>query len=509
MLCTVADLLRHCCEYGNPEQAAIVDGECRILYGELLAKSLVFGEVLREAGLKKGDRVAIYLPRSAEAVVALLGTFSAGGVAVILNDVLRPRQVKYIVEHSETSVIVTNSRQMLGVPDEAIGQRYVLNVDHAPTLYKQSAQIPAIGKDLALISYTSGSTGPPRGVMVRHDNLLSGAEIVATYLKLSKHDKVVSLLPFSFDYGLNQLLAVLQVGATLVIQRSVLPANICHTLRLEGITGMALVPMLWLQLIDRHSPFLQAALPNLRYITNTGGRVPVSAIRLVRKMHPHVSIYLMYGLTEAFRSTYLPPDQVDERPTSIGKAIPNVEILIVNERGGLCAVDEVGELVHRGATVTNGYWRDPASTAKVFRQHPLKDVDKEGEELVVFSGDLVKKDAAGYMYFVGRRDQLLKSRGFRVSPDEIEHWVFESNLLSGVVAFAAAQAEAESEIVLAVVPKDPEKFREEKLQEFCKREMPAYMRPRSIWTLEHIPLTSSGKPDRVAIQRAYYERSRS
>lgn len=503
---TAVDILGHSAAQADEQRLAIIDGQRRLSRRELLAQAYEYGFRLRQAGLKKGDRVAIYLPRSAEAIAGLFGTFFAGGVAVVVNDGLRPRQVKHIVEHSGASAFMTDSRHLALLGTDALAGAYAINIDERADATPDWAPVALIGKDLALIIYTSGSTGLPKGVMVRHEVLLSGAHIVADYLKLSPEDIVISLLPFSFDYGLNQVLTALLVGATLVIQRSVIPADICRTLERESVTGMALVPMLWLQLLDKHSPFLQSKFPHLRYVTNTGGRVPEAAVKLVRKTHPHVSIFLMYGLTEAFRSTYLPPDQVDQRPTSIGKAIPNVEILIVNEEGRLCGSDEVGELVHRGALVTSGYWRDPAGTARVFRQHPLKDPEREGTEITVFSGDLAKMDSDGYVYFAGRRDQLLKSRGFRVSPEEIEHWAFESALVSRVVAFGVATAEAETEIVLAVVPKDRASFCERMLGEFCKREMPPYMRPHAIWTLDEIPLTSSGKPDRVTLRQTY-ERS--
>lgn len=505
MHCTAADILSHCCDRMFGQRVAIVDGPRRITYRELLDQALSYSFALRDTGLKKGDRVAIYLSRSAEAITSLFGVFFAGGVAVIVNDVLRPRQVQYIADHSEASFFITDSRHLSAVPEETMAGRRLLKVDELTPPHADCKPASVIGSDLALIVYTSGSTGFPKGVMVTHENLLSGAEIVADYLNLSQDDIVLSLLPFSFDYGLNQVLTVLLVGATLVIQRSLIPPDICRTLERERITGMALVPMLWLQLVDSHSPFLQSAFPHLRYVTNSGGRVPEPVVRSVREAHPDVRLYLMYGLTEAFRSTYLPPDQVDTRPTSIGKAIPNVEILIVNDQGRLCGVGEVGELVHRGALVTRGYWRDPASTAKIFRQHPLKDVAKEGAETVVFSGDLGRMDADGYIYFAGRRDQLLKSRGIRISPEEIEQWVFDSAQVSAVVAFGALGAGVESRIILAVVPRYGAAFREDQLWDFCKRDMPAYMRPHAIWVLEQIPLTSSGKPDRVALQRAYDE----
>jgi acyl-CoA synthetase (AMP-forming)/AMP-acid ligase II len=244
-------------------------------------------------------------------------------------------------------------------------------------------------------------------------------------------------------------------------------------------------------------------LPQLRYITNSGGRLPEHIVRLIRAAHPHVQVYLMYGLTEAFRSTYLPPDQVDHRPSSIGKAIPNVEVLVINEEGRRCKPGEVGELVHRGANMSMGYWRDPDATARVFRPHPLEAFRNGRSELVVFSGDLVKIDAEGYLYFVGRGDQLIKSRGVRVSPEEIERCIASSNLVSNVVSFAVPRDETDSDIVAAVIPKEPSSFREEALEEFCKREMPEYMWPRIIWRMATFPLTPSGKPDRGKVREMY------
>jgi len=484
---------------------AIVDGDQRVTYRELHDLALGYGNLLSESGLKKGDRVAIFLRRSVKAVAGLFATYFAGGVAVIINEMLRPKQVNYILEHSQASFLITDSRQLLYVPEPAIQKERIINLDEAKPTSATSTSASAIGTDLALIIYTSGSTGLPKGVMISHDNLLSGAEIVADYLNLSADDTLISLLPFSFDYGLNQLLTALLVGGTLVIQRSLFPPDICKTLQREKVTGMAGVPTLWLQLIDKHSPFMKTTFPRLRYLTNTGGRLPEHVVRLIRKTHPQVDLYLMYGLTEAFRSTYLPPNQTDLRPTSIGKAIPNVEVLVVNEQGRPCGVDEVGELVHRGTTVAMGYWRDPNATAKVFRPHPFQQPGGNSNEKVAFSGDLVKKDGDGYLYYVGRRDQLIKSQGFRVSPEEIEHCVFSSHLVSNAAAFAVSSNEVDPDIVVAVKPRDPSSFRHELLHDFCKREMPPYLRPRVIWCLDDFPLTPTGKPDRVALQKAYVD----
>lgn len=500
---TIIDILRgHECR-DLAKKTAVIDGSRSITYGDLLSASRGYSRILGERGLERGDRVGIYLRRSLDAVVAFFGCYAAGAVPVFINEVLRPQQVNYILEHSGAAALITDTRLLLSVPEVVIHADQIINVDKTALSDGRDWSGSLISADLALIIYTSGSTGLPKGVMLSHQNLLAGAHIVADYLKLSGEDIVISLLPFSFDYGLNQLLSTLAVGGTLVIQRSMTPPDICRTLERHQVTGMAAVPTLWLQLCEGRSPFLKTNFPALRYVTNSGGRLPEHVITLIRQAHPHVDVYLMYGLTEAFRSTYLPPHDVDARPGSIGKAIPNTEILIVNEHGGLCGVDEVGELVHRGATVGMGYWRDADSTAMIFRPHPAKEPGEDGIERVVFSGDLVKRDAEGYLYFIGRRDQLIKSMGFRVSPDEIEQTVHASDLVSNVVAFSVSSDDDDSKIVLAVKPKDAMAFDEEQLHRFCKRVMPPYMRPEIIWTIAEVSQTSTGKPDRVAIKEAY------
>lgn len=484
------------------DRVAIVDGARRVAYGDLLRRANGLCATLQNRGVRKGDRVVIFLPRSVEAVAALFGTWFAGGVAVIANDRLRAQQVRHVVEHSEATCVVSNEHQLRSVP--------ILSCDQIVTVDREAPQdprphVPLTGADLAMLVYTSGSTGLPKGIMFSHDNLLNGTRIVSGYLNLAGQDVILSVLPFSFDYGLNQLLTALFVGGTLVIQRSMFPNDISQTLLRERITGLAGVPTLWAQLSGRHSPFLKTTYPHLRYITNSGGRVPEPVVRSIRTAHPATRIYLMYGLTEAFRSTYLPPEQVDHRPASMGRAIPEVEILVINERGTECAPGEVGELVHCGATVSMGYWRDPENTALRFRQHPLRQGAGRDGEKVVFSGDLVNTDAEGYLYYVGRKDKQIKSRGVRVSPEEIERCLHSSTLVSQVVTFAVPRDDGDTDIVAAIVPRDAAQFRKEALEEFCRNEMPEYMRPRVFWAMTEFPLTSSGKPDRCEIERLYVE----
>jgi acyl-CoA synthetase (AMP-forming)/AMP-acid ligase II len=285
----------------------------------------------------------------------------------------------------------------------------------------------------------------------------------------------------------------------------VLPADICNTLTREHITGMGAVPMLWQQLAGNRSPFIKTQFPNLRYITNTGGRMPENITKLFRRIHPHLQIYLMFGLTEAFRSTFLPPDQVDIRPSSIGKAIPNVELLVLNEQGELCKPNEEGELVHRGANIAMGYWRDPENTALRFRPAPFQQGKGGIEEIAVYSGDYVKTDEEGYIYFIGRKDQMIKSHGMRVSPEEIEDCIFASGMVKHAVAFSVPFDEVKISIVLALVPSDPGSFSQKELSLFSKTNMPEYLRPDIFWHLESFPLTSSGKPDRVKLREMYLD----
>lgn len=503
MINTIRDALIAQARGVHAAKDAIVDGKRRITYAELLVQAESYGALLHDRGVRKGDRVVIFLPRSIEAVAALFGTWFAGGVAVIANDRLRSQQVHHIIEHSEASCVVTDDRQLASVPHFPCGT--IVNVAreaaHAPRSHADLSDA-----DLAMLVYTSGSTGLPKGIMLSHDNLLSGTRIVTGYLNLTERDVILSVLPFSFDYGLNQLLTSVFVGATLVIQRSMFPRDISQTLLRERVTGVAGVPTLWVQLSGRHSPFLKTSYPDLRYITNSGGRVPEDVVRAIRAAHPNTQIFLMYGLTEAFRSTYLPPDQVDRRPASMGMAIPEVDILVINDHGTRCAPGEIGELVHCGANVALGYWRDPENTARRFRPHPFPQA-ADGLERVVFSGDLVTTDAEGYLYYVGRRDKQIKSRGVRVSPEEIERYIHSSTAVSQVVSFAVSRGDGDNDIVAAVVPADPSRFREETLAEFCRNEMPEYMQPRVFWAMTEFPLTSSGKPDRCEIERLYVARN--
>ncbi len=501
MIYTLCDFIYNSSIPGSKE--IIVDGNLRFDFQTLKSKIFLYRYILKSYGIEKGDRVAIYMKKSIDMIASLFGVWLNGGVAVIINEVLKKNQVEYILEHSQASLLITNEIALRNSGSINFDERKIFNIDKGKFEAEFSNKINVIGSDLALIIYTSGSTGMPKGVMLSHTNLVSGATIVADYLKLTKDDIIISLLPFSFDYGLNQLLTTILVGAKIVIQNSMFPADICNTLLRENVTGIAGVPLLWQQLAQERSPFVKKSFPSLRYITNSGGRMPEHITRLFRQVHPNLKIYLMYGLTEAFRSTYLDPEKVDNKPNSIGQAIPNVEIMVINEKGEFCKPGEVGELVHRGACVSLGYWRDTKSTEERFKTISIPKYDGNYTERVVFSGDYVKYDEDGDLYYIGRKDQMFKISGFRISPEEVETYIFQSNQVSHAVVFTVPGEGVEDMIVIAVVPNRSEDFSESKLLAYCKEVMPPYMVPGKIWVVDRIPETTTGKPDRIKLKEIF------
>lgn len=493
MLCTVPDLLIHQAA-SAPDRPAVVDSATVATYADLADLARRAATLVSRHTTSPGERVAILLARSPEAIAAFFGAQLAGAVPVFVNEQLRPRQVASIISHASARLVLTRARHRDLLRDTTDIQ--IVDVDsirEAPT----SAAVPLIGRDLATLLYTSGSTGTPKGVIVTHDNLLAGALIVADYLHLTPRDRTIAVLPWSFDYGLNQVLATIAAGGTVVIQRSTFPPDICRTLATAQVTGMAAVPPLWASMTSYGSPFLQLPLPTLRYITNSGGPLPPTTIGKLRHAHPHLQVYLMYGLTEAFRSTYLDPGQIEVRPRSIGRAIPNTQILVLDEDMRPCAPDQVGQLVHRGPTVAAGYWNEPAATATVFRPHPLTPPSGT-TETVVFSGDYVTSDADGYLYYVGRRDEMFKSRGIRTSPTEIETELCASGLLSEAAVVALGTDTAEPELVAFVVPARPNMDLD--LSAYCRAELPSHMQPHRIVPVAALPRTQHGKIDRAAIR---------
>jgi acyl-CoA ligase (AMP-forming) (exosortase A-associated) len=352
---------------------------------------------------------------------------------------------------------------------------------------------PAVDVDPAAILYTSGSTGKPKGVVLSHRNLIVGAESVSTYLGNTRDDVILSVLPLSFDAGLSQVTTAFAVGAHVVLMNYLLPREVPKLCAQYGVTGITAVPPLWLQVAGVSWP--AEATSRIRYFANTGGRMPRATLDRLRELFPTAAPYLMYGLTEAFRSTYLDPAEVDRRPDSIGKAIPNAEILVVRPDGSRCAPGEEGELVHRGALVALGYWNDPERTAERYRpvHHPGQ--EWRAPELAVWSGDTVVADDEGFLYFVGRVDDMIKTSGYRVSPTEVEEAAYGTGLVRDAVAVGVPDPALGQRIVLIATPTHPE-LDVPALTTALRQSLPLYMVPAVIDVRDELPRSPNGKFDR-------------
>jgi acyl-CoA ligase (AMP-forming) (exosortase A-associated) len=503
-----------------PEKEALVHGLQRLSYGAVASKTAGLASGLRSAGLVRGDRIGIYLEASVQQVISIFGISEAGGVFVPINGTLFPEQVAHIAKDCGMKGLITSKSKLeslieilhqiptlefLVLTEEGEFpevQARIHRFDEFCELGPQhSVREASISKDLAAILYTSGSTGKPKGVMLSHANVIAGGSIVSTYLGITESERILAVLPFSFDAGLNQLITAFQQGGTCILINFVFAREVVQALIKENVTGLAGVPTLWSLLAQPNSGLDRQPLPHLRYITNTGGAMPQTVLAILRKILTTTKIVLMYGLTEAFRSTYLPPEELDRRPTSMGKAIPDTEILVLNEQGQRCKPGEVGELVHRGPTVSLGYWGRPEDTARTLRSNPSLLPELGDCEKVCFSGDMVKMDEDGFLYFIGRRDTMIKSSGFRISPTEVEEALFSSGELRGAAVIGIPDEILGQTIKAFVVPRDGKPLDTGLLLAHCGEKLPRYMVPKTIEVLDELPKTSSGKVDYPSLRR--------
>ncbi|MCA3640382.1 MAG: acyl-CoA ligase (AMP-forming), exosortase A system-associated [Burkholderia sp.] len=508
-----------------PDSEAIVFGDIRLSYRELAEHACALGHGISSLGIAPGARIGIFLDKRIETVVSLLGIVAARSVFVPINPLLKPQQVAHILRDSGASCLITTAMRARLLAESApsdVGHTIVTDasdvVDHAfngnEKIHGWSASISAgasqarphdsehpatstIDTDLAAILYTSGSTGLPKGVMLSHRNLLEGAWSVAHYLGHTSADRILAALPLSFDAGLSQLTSAWAAGATTVLINYLSPHDVIDACTRERITAITGVPPLWMQLTRASWP--DTARTTLRYFANTGGRMPVAVLQRLRALFPQAKPYLMYGLTEAFRSTYLNPVEVDHRPDSIGTAVPNARILVVRPDGSPCEPDEPGELVHVGASVTMGYWGDPVRTAARYRPSPEPKPGGAASDIAVWSGDLVRRDAQGFLYFIARNDAQIKSSGYRISPEEIEEAIHESGLVAEVAAVGVPDDALGETIALVVVPAVTP-FRPQTLLSWCKQRLPSYMAPHRIVVQADIPRNANGKFDRAALR---------
>ena len=525
-----------------PDTIALTSGPASLSYAELDTAVAQFASGLMALGLVRGERLAIYLEKRFETVIASFGAPAAGGVFVPINPLLKPEQVAFILQDCNVRVLLTSPDRLV-LLKEALAVcpdlRHVVVTDavsgaqappaalaHGLSLARWSdllANAPCAGHrvidtDMVAILYTSGSTGKPKGVVLSHRNMVAGAKSVASYLDNNAQDTLLAALPLSFDAGFSQLTTAFHAGARVVLLNYLLPRDVLKAMEREKVTGLTAVPPLYIQLAQIDWP--SSISENLRYFANTGGRMPRETLGLLRQRVPNARPFLMYGLTEAFRSTYLPPEEVDRRPDSIGKAIPNAEILVLREDGSPCGPNEPGELVHRGALVGLGYWNDAQKTAERYK---LLAADAPGRapglqlpEYAVFSGDTVRMDAEGFLYFIGRRDEMMKTSGYRVSPTEVEEILYATRLVGECVAFGVEHATLGQAIQVIATPSAaaPAALPSDgmglvtALMAQCRVHMPAYMVPAGIEIVSGpLARNPNGKIDRKLLSTEWVARN--
>lgn len=507
----------------SSKATALIYKDEQISFNQLARSVDIQATALQSLDLARLQRVAIYLPKQVETVTSFLAISRAGGVFVPVNPVLKAPQVTHILNDCNVKILITSQTRLQSLADTLhhctdlhtiilVDQEtppphnYVQRIVNWPDFLALGQQhslvpVPMIDTDMAAILYTSGSTGKPKGVVLSHRNIIAGAESVATYLQISAHDRLLAVLPFSFDYGLNQLMTCLLKGACCVLMDYLLPRDVVTALEKYQITGLAAVPPLWAQLADLAWP--ERINDHLRYMTNSGGKMPKAVLEKIRSKTPNAQFFLMYGLTEAFRSTYLPPDQIDIRPDSIGKAIPNAEIMVVREDGSPCAPHEPGELVHRGSLVSLGYWNDPVKTAERFKPAPGQLAGLPLTEIAVWSGDTVTMDEEGYFYFVGRQDDMIKTSGYRVSPSEVEEVIYATGMVKEAAAIGIDHPSLGQAIVVVVQPDTQHAFDAQVLIDSCKKQLPNFMVPAKIEILSDLPRNPNGKIDRKQLCQQY------
>jgi amino acid adenylation domain-containing protein len=492
-----------------PEKVALVCGSRRMTYAEIEGLSNQFARAMIEHGLQRWDRVAVYANNSAETAVAIFGILKAGGIFLMVNPTTKQDKLTYILNNCRATTLITSEKLLPAVNAIATETPYLRSiiVSGAPAgpdkdrresksvicmstaLNAQSSERPPrrnIDIDLAALIYTSGSTGRPKGVMVTHLNMVSAATSITTYLENTPEDVIINVLPLSFDYGLYQLLMAFKIGGTLVLEPSfTYPGAILDTIAREHVTGFPIVPTICSILLQMD--LRSYSFPNLRYITNTAAALPIEHIRNLREAFPAVKIYSMYGLTECKRVSYLPPDQLDIRPGSVGRGMPNEEVYVVGEDGKPVGPGVVGELVVRGANVMKGYWELPEETDKMLRPGPFP------SEKVLYTGDLFRADEEGYLYFVGRKDDIIKTRGEKVSPREVENVLYCHPKIAEAAVVGVSDIVLGNAICAFVSLKPGEILTEMDVRGFCIDRLEDFMVPKIVQFRDSLPKSPNGK----------------
>ncbi len=491
----------------HPQKTALVFGSQRLTYAAVEAMANRLANAFRSYGMQRGDRVVIYLNNSVETAVAIFATLKAGGVFVVVNHSTKKDKLAYILRHCAAWGLLIDARKqalaasllvqtpairlclLCGGPPKELPTGFA-HFDDLQVAFSDERPLPiTIDRDLACLIYTSGSTGDPKGVMSDHSNVIFAADSIISYLNNRPDDILIDVLPLSFDYGLYQLLMTFRFGGTLILEKGfVFPTAVLERMAAEHVTGFPGVPTVYAILLQMDlTPY---DLSSLRYMTNTAAALPISHIQSLRQKFPNVTLYSMYGLTETKRTLYLPPAELDHRPGSVGVAIPGTEAWCVDENGRRLPPGETGELVVRGRHVMRGYWADAAATAQRFRPGPL------AGETVCYTGDLFRTDSDGYFYFVGRKDDIIKCRGEKVAPKEVENVLYA---LPGVVETAVIGVpdpiwgQAIKAFVVCRTAPDRGSLTETQVLAHCRENLEEYMVPQSVTFCEALPKTSSGK----------------
>jgi acyl-CoA synthetase (AMP-forming)/AMP-acid ligase II len=492
----------------HPQKVALVYGNEKLTYGELFTKVNQIALYLSELDLPKGSRIGIYSNKGIDQVIAILATLSTNYVLVPLTKFLKPEQVEYIISDCDIKCIITDRVKIESIEEIKFDGKIISyettnkDLPSFEEIYKYYNK-PYIcninGHDNAIITYSFGLSGQPKGIVISHRNLIDSARVVSSYLQLKEDDVISGLLYFNLDYGLNQIFCSLYKRATLALHRFVLPTDFFNHLINDKVSVISLMPINITEMFDEEEYKLPnpTLLENIRIIASSGGNVTAKMIKDIEKYFVSAKFYSMHGLTEAFRSTYLDPSQLKIRPDSIGKAIPDVELYVIDENGNECPPRVVGELIHRGGYIYKGYWNAPKETKERFKSiQILKNViNLEGQltdEIVVQTGDYVYKDEEGYFYFVSRHDDMIKTRGYRVNPYEIESVVKrELQDIEKCAVFSIENEEIEEEIVLVYSAKN-ELSSSEILFEL-KKHLASYMIPSKIIYKKSLPLVPSDK----------------
>jgi len=452
-------------------KTALVCGDDRRTYSEIDGQSTRLARALLDAGLQRGSRVAICLDHPIETVVSLFGVLKAGGVFLIIAPHAKAEQRRCILADSGAAVAIGS-----GGPE-------ALTAPPSPS---------RADADLAALVYTSGSTGGPKGVMLTHGNLMAAAVSICSYLELTADDVVLNVLPLAFTYGLGQVTTAFHAGATLVMERTfAYPQAIIRTMLRERVTGFPLVPTIATLLLQQD--LSRCRFPYLRYITNAAAALPLDKIRRLRAAFPTTKIYSMYGLTECQRVYYLPPDQIDARPGSVGVAIPGTDAYVVDERGERAAPGVVGELIVKGPHVMAGYWNQVDASARVLRRGP------DGEA-VLCTGDLFRMDADGFLYFVERKDDMIKTRGEKVAPRQVEEIISRLAGVAEVAVFGVPDDLLGQAVAAVVTPAPGAVVTSERVKRHCLEHLDAFMVPKMVDVRDALPTTDTGKISRRALQ---------